>query len=161
VLWNPANAAFHEAQVEEAKVVASKSGVLAQFLAARDPSEFDAVGTAIRNDDLRALLVFVDPLFIVNRDKLIQLLGSQRILAISGNREFAEAGGLMSYAPSYVDLGRRAATYLDKVLKGANPGDLPIEQPTKFELTINLKTAKAMGIAVPQSILVRADEVIE
>jgi putative ABC transport system substrate-binding protein len=92
---------------------------------------------------------------------ILEFAAKQRLPATYGFRDFVDAGGLMFYGPSWLDLFRRAATYIDKILKGARPGDLPIEQPTKFELIINLKTAKSLGITVPQSMLVAADEVIE
>jgi putative tryptophan/tyrosine transport system substrate-binding protein len=99
--------------------------------------------------------------FFRGRERLTALMTEHRLPAVYLSREFVDAGGLMSYAPSVADLFRRAATYVDKILKGTKPADLPVEQPTKFELVINLKTAKALGLTIPQSILQRADEVIE
>ena len=96
-----------------------------------------------------------------NRKLIVQLAAEHRLPAIYRSKEFIEVGGFMAYGPSYPDLYRRAATYVDKILKGAKPGDLPVEQPTKFELIINLKTAKTLGITIPQSLLLRADEVIQ
>ena len=108
-----------------------------------------------------ALYVVADPLFFTNRTKISSLAMDLRLPTMSNFREYAEAGCSMSYGPNYMDLFRRAATYVDKILKGAKPADLPVEQPTKFELVINLKTAKALGLTIPPSLLQRADQVIE
>ena len=108
-----------------------------------------------------ALFVFGDPLFGVHRARLAALAVQNGLPTMYTNKPHVEAGGLMSYGPSFPDLWRRAATYVDKILRGAKPADLPIEQPTKFELVINLKTAKALALTVPQALLARADEVIE
>ena len=107
-----------------------------------------------------ALLLIADGFLGSNRKRIIELTAQSRLPAIYWRREFVEDGGLISYGASVVDLYRRAATYVDKILKSARPSDLPVEQPTKFELTINLATAKALGLTMPQSIVVRADEVI-
>ena len=101
-----------------------------------------------------------DPLFFTHRMTLLKLASKARLPVIYGEKRFTDAGGLMSYGTNLGDLFRRSAGYVDKILKGAKPGDLPIEQPTKFELVVNLKTAKALGITIPQSILLQADEVI-
>jgi putative ABC transport system substrate-binding protein len=108
-----------------------------------------------------ALLVVADSIFLLHRTRLADLAARSRLPAAYGVREQVEAGGLMSYGPSLRDLFRRGATYVDKILKGAKPGDLPVEQPTKFELVLNLKTAKALGLTIPDSLLRRADEVIQ
>jgi putative ABC transport system substrate-binding protein len=108
-----------------------------------------------------ALYVATDPLVFSNRVRINGLAQDARLPTIYGSREYAEAGGLMSYGPSYTDLFRRAADYVDKILRGAKPGDIPVEQPTRFELIVNLKTAKALGLDVPPAMLARADEVIE
>jgi putative ABC transport system substrate-binding protein len=108
-----------------------------------------------------ALVVGNDSVTLVGRQHLVELTTKHRVPAIYGTREFVDIGGFMSYAVSYPDLYRRAATYVDKILKGAKPSELPVEQPTTFELVINLKTAKALGVTVPPTLLSRADEVIE
>jgi putative ABC transport system substrate-binding protein len=107
------------------------------------------------------LLQVAAPLFTTHRARLVGLAATSRLPAIYGTKEIVDAGGLMFYGPDGSDLFRRAATYIDKILKGANPADLPVEQPTKFELVINLKTAKALGLTIPPSLLARADQVIE
>ena len=108
-----------------------------------------------------ALYVVADPLFFTNRTKINALAMDLRLTTMCNFREYAEAGCSMSYGPNYLDLFRHAATYVDKILRGAKPADLPVEQPTKFELVINLKTAKALGLTIPQSLLIRADEIIQ
>jgi putative tryptophan/tyrosine transport system substrate-binding protein len=108
-----------------------------------------------------AVLVMTDSLFILHRTRLAALAARNRLPSMYGFREFAEAGGLMSYGPSSPDLGRRAAAYADRILKGSKPADLPVEQPTKLELIINLKTARALGLLIPQRMLARADHVID
>jgi ABC-type uncharacterized transport system substrate-binding protein len=108
-----------------------------------------------------ALIVQTDPLVVSQTARNVRLAAASGLPTVYGLREFVDGGGLMSYGPSLGDLWRRAATYVDKILKGAKPADLPIEQPTKFELVINLKTAKALGLTIPQSLLSRADEVIQ
>src|SRR5262249_10519925 len=116
---------------------------------------------AIDRDGSRMLLILTDPLFASHTNTLAELSVKGHIAAITGFRSFAEAGGLMAYGPSYSNLYKRAAAYVDKILKGTKPTDLPVEQPTKFELVVNLKTAKIFKIEIPTSLLVRADEVIE
>jgi putative ABC transport system substrate-binding protein len=100
-------------------------------------------------------------MFVNERRRLVDLAAKNRLPAAYAQREFVDAGGLMAYGPNVADLFRRAATYVDKILKGAKPGDLPVEQPTKFDLVVNLKTAKALGLTIPPSLLLRADQVIE
>jgi len=119
-----------------------------------------AFGAATR-DRAGALIVLPDPMFLTHRTRIADLAAKSRLPAIYYDRDYVEAGGLMSYGANIADMYRRAATYVDKILKGAKPADLPVEQPTKFELVINLKTAKALGLTVPQSILIRADHVIQ
>ena len=127
----------------------------------RDPGELDNAFAALTTARPDAIFVPLDSMFYQHRARLAHLAAKSRLPAMWGLREHAEAGGLMAYATDLDDLARRAATFVDKILKGAKPGDLPIEQPTKFELVINLKTAKALGLTIPQSLLQRADQVIE
>ena len=109
----------------------------------------------------QAVVVVVDPLTVTYRWRITELAAKNRLPSMYGFREFADAGGLMTYGANLPDLCRRAAIYVDKILKGAKPGDLPVEQPTKFEFVINAKTARTLGLTIPQSVLVRADEIIQ
>ncbi len=160
LLTNPANSA-HSLGIRELKVAARSLGVQLQLLEARDPNEFDSAFAAIAKERAGALLVVADPIYMSNRARLAELAARNRLPSIYGYREHVEAGGLMSYGPSVPDMFRRAATYVDRILKGAKPADLPVEQPTKFELVINLKTAKALGLTIPKALLLRADQVIQ
>ena len=127
----------------------------------RDPGEFDNAFAALTAARLDAIFIPADSIFYQHRIRLAQLAAKSRLPAMWGLREHVEAGGLMTYATDLHDLARRAATFVDKILKGAKPADLPVEQPTKFELVINLKTAKTLGLTIPPSLLLRADQVIE
>jgi len=159
ILWNPGNPA-HEAAVSELRAAARSLRVQLQLLSVRGPEEFDGAFAAMAKEHAEALLVVSDPMLNLNAARLADLAAKNRLPSMHGMRGNVEAGGLMSYGPNNVALYRRAAFFVDKILKGANPADLPVEQPTKFELVINLKTAKALGLTIPQSILVRADEII-
>jgi putative ABC transport system substrate-binding protein len=159
VLWNP-DTPFHTKMVEDLKAAAPSLSIELKFVSARTPEEFDAAFSAMREARAQALYPLESSLFYVHRMTLAKLASKARLPTIYGSRTFADEGGLMSYGANYADQMRRSAGYVDKILKGAKPGDLPIEQPTKFELVVNLKTAKALGITIPQSILLRADEVI-
>jgi putative ABC transport system substrate-binding protein len=132
-----------------------------QLLEARGPNEFDGAFAAMAKERVGALLVLSDAMLNSHRTRLADLAARNRLPAAYGVRESVEAGGLMSYGPSFLDLFRRSAAYVDKILKGAKPADLPVEQPTKFELVINLKTARALNLTIPPSVLRRADEVIQ
>jgi putative ABC transport system substrate-binding protein len=123
--------------------------------------EFEAVFAAIARQRPDALFMIADRFLLAHRARIVAFAARQRLPGMYPYKEFVEAGGLVSYAPSYPEMFRRSATYVDKILKGANPADLPIEQPTKFELVINLKTAKALALTIPPSLLLRADQVIE
>jgi putative ABC transport system substrate-binding protein len=159
VLWNPATP-FHAKVLEDLKAAAPSLSMELSFVGVRTPEEFDAAFSAVSRAHAQALYLLDSPLFYAHRMTLAKLASKARLPAISGQRDFPDAGGLMSYGANYGDLFRRSAGYVDKILKGAKPGDLPIEQPTKFELVVNLKNAKALGITIPQSILLQADEVI-
>ena len=160
VLANTSNDAVRRdwARIETA---ARSLGVQSQLL---DLRESDALGPTFDDASARradALVVVIDAITQANQQRIVDLAMKHRLPAIYSSREFVDAGGLISYGVSYPDLYRRAATYVDKILKGTKPADLPVVQPTKFELVINLKTAKALGIEVPPTLLARADEVIE
>ena len=127
---------------------------------ARRPADFDRAFSDMTRARAGALTVLPSPTFLYERRRLVDLAAKNRLPVVYSWREGADAGGLMAYGPNILDLFRRAATYVDKILKGAKPGGLPVEQPSKFELVINLKTAKALGLTIPPSLLARADEVI-
>ena len=146
---------------EELEGAAQFLGIQLQVVVAQSPEAFDeAFSTMIRGRS-DALLVHSDPMFFLHRARLVELAAKTRLPAIFSASEYVQAGGLMAYAPSFVNNYRRAAVYVDKILKGAKPADLPIEQPTNFELVINLKTAKALGLTIPPSLLARADQLIQ
>ena len=153
-LGNPHNAL----EFQWVRVAAQALGVELELLELRDPDELESAVNRVRPD---ALVTLSDPALFDHRSRVVNLAAAGRLPAIYEHREYVAAGGLMSYARSQSDLHRRAAAYVDKILKGAKPADLSIEQPTKFELVINLKTAKALGLTIPQSLFVLADRVIE
>jgi ABC-type uncharacterized transport system substrate-binding protein len=159
VLWNPGNGAM-VLKMEEVRVAAHALRVEIKSLEARRPQDFDQALAALPREHADALLTLADPLTLFHRDRIIEAAAKNRLPAMYELQEFVEAGGLMSYGPSILDNFRRAATYVDKILKGAKPGDLPVEQPTKFELVINLKIAKQIGLTIPPNVLARADRVI-
>lgn len=148
--------------LHETQVAAEALGVTLQSLdvAGPDPDLDDAFGRAARWQ-ADALIILPGPVLELHKKRVVDLAAKSRLPTIYPTSEFVDAGGLMSYAPDFVDLFRRAATYVDKILKGAKPGELPVEQPTKFELVVNLRTARVLGINIPESLLARADEVIE
>jgi putative tryptophan/tyrosine transport system substrate-binding protein len=159
VLWNP-NTTFHTGVNEQLKAAAPSLSIKLNFVAARTPEEFGPAFSAVSQAHAQALYVLDDAFFFTHRTTLLKLASKVRLPVIYGERNFPDAGALLSYGIYVEDLFRRSAGYVDKILKGAKPGDLPIELPTKFELVVNLTTAKALGITIPQSILLRADEVI-
>src|SRR5262245_50842369 len=151
----------HSLMLSNITAAAGALGVRLLVLDAREPDEFDAAFAAMTKDRVSALFIFGDPMFSVHRKRLAELAAQRRLPTMYTNRLHVDAGGLMSYGPSFGDLWRRAASYVDRILKGAKPADLPVEQPTKFELVVNLNTAKAVGVTLPATLLARADEVIE
>jgi putative ABC transport system substrate-binding protein len=159
VLWNP-NTPYHAAVVSEIKAAAPSLSIKPRFVEARGPRDLDRAFSAIAREHPQALYVVGGAPSFNPREGFVDRVSKARLPAVYASREFADQGGLMTYGPNFADQFRRAAVYVDKILKGAKPADLPIEQPTKFELVVNLKTAKALGITVPESILLRADEVI-
>ena len=160
VLVNPDNAT-NLPQLQLTRATASALGVSILSVEARRLEDIDRAFVTVRAKEAMALLLIADGLVGSNRKKIIDLAAKGRLPAIYWRREFVEDGGLISYGASIVGLYRRAATYVDKILKGARPSDLPVEQPTTFELAINLATAKALGLTMPQSIVLRADEVFQ
>ena len=160
LLGNPANAG-NTSQLRQAEDAARALGLRPQSLEVRGPNEIDKVFAAMVKEKAGAVVVLADSMLIDQRTRIASLAARHRLPTIAWPVDHAEAGALISYGPNVPDMFRRAATYVDKILKGAKPADLPVEQPTKFELIINLKTAKALGLTIPQSLLVRADQIIE
>jgi len=160
VLVNPANPA-HAAMLKNLQAAAQKIGIKVLPVQAQTPQEIEGAFSMMSREAVGAVIVALDPFLIQQERQIAELAVKHRLPSIFANREYAEAGGLMSYGQNQLDIYRRAATYVDKILKGAKAADLPIEQPTKLELVINLKTAKALGLTIPQSLLLRADEVIQ
>jgi putative ABC transport system substrate-binding protein len=159
VLWDPAN---DPGQVRISEVAARSLGLQLQVLKVGRPDGFETAFAGAQTNRAGAFIVLGSPFFYTHRTRLVALAAQHRLPTIYAQREFVVgSGGLMSYGADFRDLFRRAATYVDKILKGAKPSDLPVEQPTKFELVVNFKTAKALGLTIPQSLLLRADEVIQ
>ncbi len=160
-LWNPANSVFQKQQVEKAKAAAIELGVQLQFVEARTPDELDTAFTEIAKQRADALLILGDPMFSVHTARIAGLVAKHRVPAVAGTREFADAGCLMTYGPNYSEMWRRAATYVDRVLTGTKPADIPVEQPMKFELVINAKIARSLDVKIPRALVMRADQVME
>ncbi len=159
VLSNPASPT-NDRQLKDTRDAASALGLRLHILEVRDLHGFDQAFSVLTRERADAVLPLSDVMFFEQREKIVSLAARNRVPAIYEWREFVEVGGLMSYGTSIGHMYGRLASYVDKILKGAKPADLPVEQPTKFELIINLKTAKALGLTIPQSVLIRADEVI-
>ncbi len=160
VFWNPLNA-FHTSAMQQLRAAAQAMRINVLPLAVGKAEELEGAFAAIVKARPDALFILADRIFLHNRARMMDFAAKNHLPSVNAYRELVEAGGLMSFGPSYEDMHRRAATYVDKILKGAKPADLPVEQPTKFELIVNMKTAKALGVKIPNSILVRADRVIE
>jgi putative ABC transport system substrate-binding protein len=160
VMWDPATPS-HRPGLDAVEAAARALGLQLQTLAVGSAAEFDNAFSAMNRERAGGVLVLSTPLYIGEAGRLAELAVTHKLPTMFGPRAHAEAGGLLSYGPDRADLWRRGAAYVDKVLKGSNPADLPVQQPIKFELVVNLKTAKALGLTIPPSILLRADEVIE
>jgi putative ABC transport system substrate-binding protein len=160
VFWNPANA-FHAGSLKQAHAAADKLRIKLLPLAVRQTEDLDTAFKAVLKEQPEALDILADRVFLHDRQLMMDFATKNRLPSVSAYRELVMAGGLMSFGPSYEHMHRRAADYVDKILKGAKPGDLPIEQPTRFDLRVNIKAAKAIGLKIPDAFLLRADEVIE
>jgi putative ABC transport system substrate-binding protein len=160
VLWNPATP-WHAKAVENLKGAARSLAIELSFATVRAPEEMGPALGALSRAHAQAVYVVDGPPIFTHRTTFLRLASQARLPTVSGERQYPDEGGLISFGPNYEDQLRRAAAYVDKIFKGADPGGLPIEQPTKFTLVINLKTAKALGLTIPPSVLLRADQVIE
>ncbi len=160
VLWNSDNP-ISEPELRKTEAAARSLGLQLQSLSVRDPREFASAFSSMKAERAGAVFVLSDAMFFGQRKEIAAFAVSNRLPLVAHLREFAEVGGLMTYGPKVVDLHRRAAYFVDRILKGAKPGDLPVEQPTKFELVLNMRTANALGLTIPPSLLQRADQVIE
>ena len=159
ILWNPSNQA-HKRALSESEAAAKNLGLQIQALAVGDVSAIKGAFSAINREQAGALMLLADSLFSASRLRITELARRNRLPSMFWTRSSVEVGGLLSYGAIYSDLYRRAALFVDKILKGAKPAELPVEQPTKFELVINLKTAKQIGLTIPPNVLARADRVI-
>jgi putative ABC transport system substrate-binding protein len=159
-MWNPDHP-LHLRQVDDLQGKASSSSIELSFMAVRSPEQFAPAFSDVVQAKAQALYVIEDPLFFAHRDVILTMASRSGLPTLHDLRRFPEEGALMSYGPDLYDLFRRAAAYVDRILKGAKPSDLPVEQPTKFELIINLKTAKSLGLNIPPMLLALADDLIE
>jgi putative ABC transport system substrate-binding protein len=159
VMWNPDNA-FHVGSEREVQAASRLLHFDVLSLRVRTPADFDAAFAALVAARPGGLIVLADRIYLHNRARIVDFAARQRLPAVYAYRELVDAGGLMSFGPNYAEMHRRAAVYVDRILKGAAAGDLPIEQPTKFHLLINMRAARALGLTIPQAVVLRADEVI-
>jgi putative ABC transport system substrate-binding protein len=160
VILNPTNRSSVE-RLSEMESVAPSLGLRVMSHVVKKSADIDDAFVAVTRAHVAAVVIMADPLVVGEKAHVVKAAAAHRVPAIYGFREFVDAGGLMSYGANLADLWRRAATYVDRILKGAKPADLPVEEPRKFELIINLKTAKALGLTIPPSLLLRADQVID
>ena len=161
VVWNPEAGGVQRRVTEGLATAAARLGLTVQKAPVRSMEDLRGAFATMGKAHVGGIVVLTDPMTLRHRVQIVELAAAARVPTVYGFEEFARAGGLIAYGPSVPDLARRAATYVDKILKGAKPGDLPVEQPTTFELVINLKTAKALGLTISPAILTRADEVIQ
>jgi putative ABC transport system substrate-binding protein len=162
VLWNPArNYPTVELGLRQVEIAARALAVQLQILEARAADQFQAAFAAMARGRAEALFTSADSMFWLHRRRLAELEVKYRLPTLHGLPEHADAGSLMAYGPDLADLFKRAAVYVERILKGAKPADLPVEQPTKFDLIVNAKTARTLGVTIPPSLLLRADRVIE
>ena len=161
VIWNPDNAIFQAQMLRDTQLAAGRLGIELRIVAVRGPDDFEPAFSGLASTQAGALMVLSDPAYTPHAARIAELVNKSCLPAMHGIREYAVAGGLMAYGTNFTVLFRRAADYVDKILKGTKPEDLPVEQPTKFEFVINLKAAKAIGLTIPPTLLARADEVIE
>jgi putative ABC transport system substrate-binding protein len=160
VAWNPTNGA-HAGYWKDVRAAAGTLGVTLQSLEVRKADELERTLGQVTREHADGLLLLLDPLFTANSHLIARSAARSRLPVIYGLRQLADAGGLMAYGPSSPDMARHAVSYVDRIFKGAKPADLPVAQPTKFELVVNLKTARALGLTIPQSLLLRADQALE
>jgi putative ABC transport system substrate-binding protein len=160
VLWNGGNP-YKAADMRELQAAADASDVILQSLPVLEQQGFERAFSAMKQGRADALITLEDPFTIAHRARIVELAATHRLPSLYGRRVYVDAGGLMSYGPDPIEQYRRAAVYVDKIFKGVKPADLPVEQPNKFDLIINLKTAKALGLTIPPSLLLRADQVID
>jgi putative ABC transport system substrate-binding protein len=161
VLWNPDNTVFHAQVLDQTRAAARPLGIELQLFEVRGPESIEHAFAAMAKQGVEAVNVLPDPVLAANWPRVAALATRMRLPSVSAVSGYAEAGGLLAYGPSLPDMARNAGGYVAKILKGAKPGDLPVEQPTKFVLVINLKAAKTLGLTIPQALLMRADDVIQ
>ena len=163
ILWHPGAFGEHTMRdmLKEAEASAQALGLRLRLVEVREPAELDRAFSTVARERPDALFVFPSAMLFGERRRLVGLAAKHRVPLLGNAREYALLGGLIAYGASIPDAARRSASYVDKILKGARPGDLPVEQPTKFELVINMKTAKALGLTIPSAVLARADEIIQ